>query len=376
MRDEPSDSSTPGAQPTGPAQPTQASRAPLPPLVDPDALGRYLAQALPGPDAEMPLQVERIRGGHSNETFFVTRGRDQWALRRPPRGPLLPTAHDVGREYRVLRGLERTNVPIPRPILFCEDTSVIGAPFYLMERAHGVVIRATLPPAFQADVAAREGLGYAVIDTLADLHAVDWQAVGLADLGKPQGYLERQLRRWTGQLDASRNRPLPDLDAVTAWLQTHLPESPAATVVHGDYRLDNLMFAPEPPARTVAILDWEMATLGDPLADVGYLLSFWREPGDPDFGALGDAAWNVTAQPGFPTRAQLVERYAARTGRQMGHVNFYVALAIWKLAILLEGSYKRHLSGTTDDPFFATLGQGIPMLARRALAVCEGAAGV
>ena len=356
-------------------QPSDASTTSLPPLVDAEALSRYLAQALPGPDAATPLQVERIRGGHSNETFFITRGRDQWALRRPPRGPLLPTAHDVGREYRVLRGLEHTNVPIPRPILLCDDTSVIGAPFYLMERVHGVVIRAALPSAFAAE-ATRADIGYAVIDRLADLHAVDWHAVGLGDLGKPQGYLERQLRRWTGQLDASRNRPLPDLDAVTAWLQSHLPESPAATVVHGDYRLDNLMFAPEPPARVVAILDWEMATLGDPLADVGYLLSFWREAGDPDMGALGDAAWNVTAQPGFPTRAQLVERYAARTGRRMDHVAFYVALAIWKLAILLEGSYKRHLAGTTDDPFFATLGEGIPALARRALAVCEGRAGV
>ncbi len=344
-------------------------------LVDAAALGRYLAQALPGPDATEPLQVERIRGGHSNETFFITRGREQWALRRPPRGPLLPTAHDVAREYRVLRGLEQTNVPIPLPILLCEDSSVIGAPFYLMERVQGVVIRAALPPAFATEEA-RRAIGFAVIDRLTDLHAVDWQAVGLGDLGKPQGYLERQLRRWTGQLDASRNRPLPDLDAVTAWLQAHLPESPAATIVHGDYRLDNLMFAPDLPPRVVAILDWEMATLGDPLADVGYLLSFWREPGDPDMGALGDAAWNVTAQPGFPTRAQLVERYAARTGRQMDHVAFYVALAIWKLAILLEGSYKRHLSGTTDDPFFATLGEGIPALARRALAVCEGRAGV
>ena len=349
--------------------------ASLPPLVDPEALGRYLAQALPGPDAETPLQVERIRGGHSNETFFVTRGASQWALRRPPRGPLLPTAHDVGREYRVLRGLEHTNVPVPKPVLMCEDTSVIGAPFYLMERVQGVVIRAELPPGFAADVAARAGLGEELIDRLADLHAVDWQTVGLADLGKPSGYLERQLRRWTGQLDASRSRPLPDLDAVTAWLAANLPESPPATIVHGDYRLDNLIFAPEPPARALAILDWEMATLGDPLADLGYLLSFWREPADPDAGALrqlGDASWNVTAQPGFPTRAQLVARYAARTGRRVDHLAFYVALAIWKLAILLEGSYKRRLAGTTDDPFFNTLDEGVPLLGARALAVCNG----
>ncbi len=366
-----SDSAQAPRDDTAPARPSTTQ----PPLVDAEALGRYLAVALPGPDTDVALEVERIRGGHSNETFYITRGGERWALRRPPRGPLLPTAHDVAREYKVLRGLEHTNVPVPRPLLLCEDTSVIGAPFYLMERVNGVVIRATLPPAFDND-AAREALGYQTIDTLADLHAVDWQAVGLGDLGKPQGYLERQLRRWTGQLDASRNRPLPDLDAVTAWLHEHLPESPAATVVHGDYRLDNLMFAPELPAKVVAILDWEMATLGDPLADVGYLLSFWREANDPDMGSLGDASWKITAQPGFPTRAQLVERYAARTGRQMDHVAFYVALAIWKLAILLEGSYKRHLSGTTDDPFFATLGEGIPMLARRALAVAQGEVGV
>src|SRR5262249_1835231 len=254
---------------------------------------------------------------------------------------------------------------------FCDAWRVVGAPFYLMERIPGVVIRAKPPPAFAADGTARRGLGETLIDALAALHAVDWQAVGLSDFGKPQGYLDRQLRRWTGQLDASRTRPLPDLDAVTAWLRSHLPESPPATIVHGDYRLANLIVAPEPPPRRLAIVDWEMATIGDPLADLGYLLSFWAEPDDPLF-SLADAAWRITAQPGFPTRAQLVARYAARTGRQLDHVSFYVALAIWKLAILLEGSYKRHLSGTTDDPFFATLDIGIPLLAARALAVCNG----
>jgi len=340
-------------------------------LVDTEALRRYLALALPSPEAEVPLAIERIRGGHSNETFYLTRGGERYVLRRPPRGPLLPTAHDVGREYRVLSALADPYVPVPRPILFCDDAGVFGAPFYLMERVPGVVIRAKLPSAFAADEAARAGLGDALIDALADLHAVDWQAVGLGDFGKPQGYLDRQLRRWIGQLDASRTRPLPDLDAVTEWLRDHLPESPAATIVHGDYRLDNLIYAPEPPARVLAIVDWEMATIGDPLADLGYLLSFWAEPDDPLF-ALADAAWRITAQPGFPTRAQLVARYAARTGRYMEHVSFYVALAIWKLAILLEGSYKRHLSGTTDDPFFATLDIGIPLLAARAHAVCKG----
>ena len=340
----------------------------LPPLVDIERLTGYLTREFPGNDA--PVQVERVRGGHSNETFYVTRGADEWVLRRPPRGPLLPTAHDVGREYRVLAALAATDVPAPRPVLFCTDTDVIGAPFYLMERARGYVIRERLPEMF-ASVETRRDIGLRLVDTLADLHAVDWQAVGLGDFGKPSGYLERQLRRWTGQLDASRNRPLPDLDAVSAWLAANLPESGPATIVHGDYRLDNVMYAAELPPRIVAIFDWEMATIGDPLADLGYLLSFWREPGDPLF-ALLDAAWQVTEQSGFPTRRELVTRYAERTGRQMAHVSFYVALAIWKLAILLEGSYGRHLAGTTDDPFFASLDEGVPALARRALAVCNG----
>jgi aminoglycoside phosphotransferase (APT) family kinase protein len=349
---------------------SNAAGAPLAPLVSQDALADYLDRALPDTSGA-PLIVERVHGGHSNETFFVTRGSHEWVLRRPPRGPLLPTAHDVAREYRVLNALVDTAVPVPQPTLLCTDTDVIGAPFYLMERVHGVVIRATLPPAFEQDESSRAALGFELIDRLADLHAVDWQAAGLDDFGKPHGYLERQLRRWAGQLDASRNRPLPDLDAVTAWLAANLPESGAASIVHGDYRLDNAMFAPEPPAHILAIFDWEMATIGDPLADLGYLLSFWQEAGDPGM-ELGDAAWRITALPGFPTRAQLVARYAERTGRQMGHVAFYVALAIWKLAILLEGSYRRHLAGTTDDPFFATLDQGVPSLARRALAVCHG----
>jgi aminoglycoside phosphotransferase (APT) family kinase protein len=342
----------------------------LPPLVDPTALGAYLARELPG--GEEAIEVERIRGGHSNETFYIRRGVEEWVLRRPPRGPLLPTAHDVAREYRVLQALMQTNVPVPRSVLMCEDTDVIGAPFYLMERVQGVVTRTKLPPAFEADIPARAGLADELIDRLADLHAVDWQAVGLGDFGKPQGYLERQVRRWAGQLDASRNRDLPDLDAVTVWLQENLPESGPATIVHGDYRLDNVMYREEPPAQIVAIFDWEMATLGDPLADLGYLLSFWRERGDPEPELQSDASWRISEMEGFPTRAQLVQRYAERTGRQMIHVPFYVALAIWKLAILLEGSYRRHLSGTTDDPFFASLGEGVPALARRALAVCRG----
>jgi aminoglycoside phosphotransferase (APT) family kinase protein len=345
----------------------------LPPLVDEAALERYLTEHRPGASGDMPLTVERIvAAGHSNETFFVTRGDQSWVLRRPPRGPLLPTAHDVLREYRVLSALAQTDVPVPQPVLACDDVSVIGAPFYLMERVQGVVIRETLPP-FADAPATRRDLGLALVDALAALHSVDWRDLGLANFGKPDGYLERQIRRWMGQLDGARNREIPELDQVSEWLKDHLPESPPATIVHGDYRMDNVMYAEGLPVRVVAILDWEMSTLGDPLADLGYLLSFWRQPDDPEAG-FTSPAWRISEAEGFPTRQELAERYAEKTGRRIANVAFYEALAIWKLAVLLEGSYKRHLAGTTDDPFFALLREGVPALARRALAVCQGGA--
>lgn len=343
----------------------------LPPLVDEERLREYLARRIPAEHTnDMPLRVERVRGGHSNETFFIGRGSHEWVLRRPPRGPLLPTAHDVLREYRVLKALNTTNVPVPRVILACDDVSIIGAPFYLMERLHGLVIHTELP-SFAGDAAGRVALSRSLIDALAALHTVDWQAVGLGDFGKPEGYLERQVRRWTGQLEKSRQRPLPDLDAVTAWLTAHMPVSGPATIVHGDFRIDNAMYASDRP-EVIALLDWEMATIGDPLADVGYLLSFWREQGDPEPGFTSDS-WRVMEQPGFPSRTEIAEYYAERTGRSIGDMAFYVALAIWKLAILLEGSYQRHRSGTTDDPFFEQLEYGVPELARRALDVCNNA---
>lgn len=340
----------------------------LPPLVDEAALERYLNEHLP--DADGPLSAERVIAGHSNETFFITRGGQSWVLRRPPLGPLLPTAHDVLREYRVLSALSKTDVPVPAPVLVCEDTAVIGAPFYLMERKQGVVIRERLP-AFVDTPVERRNLGLALVDALVELHNVDWRAAGLEGFGKPEGYLERQVRRWMGQFDGARNRAIPELDQVSVWLKDHLPESPPATIVHGDYRMDNVMFANGLPVRVIAILDWEMSTLGDPLADLGYLLSFWRQAGDPEL-EFASPSWRITEPEGFPTRQEIAERYAAKTGRRIKDVAFYQALAIWKLAVLLEGSYKRHLSGTTDDPFFALLREGVPALARRALAVCQG----
>jgi aminoglycoside phosphotransferase (APT) family kinase protein len=334
------------------------------PLVDPEALERFLDERLPGPGR---LEVERHQAGHSNETFFVRRGEDEWVLRRPPRGAFLPTAHDVLREYRVLSALAETGVRAPHPVLACEDEAVLGVPFFLMERAHGFVIREELPPGFRRDEEARSTIGDELVDALAELHAVDWRRVGLEDWGRPSGYLGRQVKRWRGQLELATqySRPLPDLVRVGEWLAGHLPESGAPAIVHGDYKLDNMCFAPDPPARLTSIFDWEMSTIGDPLADVGWMISFWREPEDPADVLERDTA--VTRLPGFQPRDDLLERYRARTGRVMSDLSFYTVLAVWKLAVLLEGSYARHLAGLTDDPLFAELEEGVPSLARRAL---------
>jgi aminoglycoside phosphotransferase (APT) family kinase protein len=344
----------------------------LPPLVNEPALAAYLAGQLPAPGPTVGLTAVKVGTGHSNETFLITRelagGETQeWILLRPPRGPLLPTAHDVGREYRLISALVHSALPVPAPVLFCADESVIGAPFYLMEKIPGIVIRSAVPEAF-ATPAHRAALAEELVQTLVRLHAVDWKAVGLETLGKPEGYLERQLKRWTGQLEKSRHRPLPELDMVSEWLARHLPSSPPATIVHGDFRIDNVMYAPAPPARILAVVDWEMATLGDPLADLGYLLSNWREKGDPPpvFDRELDLG-RITEQDGFPTRAEVAARYAELSGRAVENLKFYEALAVWKLAILLEGNYVRYLAKTTDDPFYALLDKGVPALGKRAL---------
>jgi aminoglycoside phosphotransferase (APT) family kinase protein len=309
-------------------------------------------------------RVWRLGDGQSNLVFALDLGEGRAVvLRRPPPGPLPPTAHDVLREYRVIAALYGTAVPVPRPVLACADPSVIGAPFYLMERMAGDAIRRELPPALaEAPPAERRAIAEQAVDTLAALHGLDAPAVGLGDLGRPSGYMGRQLRRWRGQLDLARTRPLPDLDWVSDWLDAHLPaeEGPTA-IVHGDYKLDNLLFAPEPPARLLAVVDWEMATLGDPLADLGWFLSYWREPGDPPPESARTS--RVSELPGFPTRSELAGRYAARAGRDLPDFTFHLTFSRWKMAIIREGHYSRHVRGTAGDFDFAELEHTIPALA-------------
>jgi aminoglycoside phosphotransferase (APT) family kinase protein len=279
-------------------------------LIDVAALERFIRTHLPPQEGE--LVVEKHEAGYSNETFYVSWGPKRWVMRRPPRGDILPTAHDMLREYRVLSALVPTGVRVPRPVVACEDRSVIGVPFYLMERVEGTVIREQLPPEFAA-MADRQRIGDEVIDALVELHAVDWRASSLATLGKPQGFLERQLRRWTGQLDLTlpHTRQLLGIHEVTSWLQAHLPPQSDTSVVHGDYKLDNVMFAARPPITLVAIFDWEMATLGDPLADLGWVLSFWGPTGDPPEPEPKGSNF-ITEQPGFRSREELAAKDRAQ----------------------------------------------------------------
>jgi aminoglycoside phosphotransferase (APT) family kinase protein len=286
-------------------------------------------------------------------------------LRRPPRGPLPPSAHDVLREARLLRALESTPVRVPRVLVTCDDPAVIGAPFYVMERITGEVITDTIPAALDNPVE-RSGLADELIDALVELHRIDWTQIGLEGFGKPTGYLERQLRRFTGLWEHNRTRELPQVEEVGRWLAANLPQSPAATIVHGDFRLGNTMFAADAPARLVSIFDWEMATIGDPLADVGYLLMHWTQPGD-ELGKFN--LNNVTLRAGFPTRAELTSRYEERSGRRVQAVDWYVTLALWKAIVFMEGNYKRAMAGSTDDPYLKSFGEGVVEIADRALTV-------
>ncbi len=355
-----------------PTQPTVARD-----LVDIERLAPWLADVL---GATGDVSVARLGEGHSNLTYAVTVGDRHWVLRRPPTGPLLPTAHDVVREYRVLDLLVRAAEPVrvPAPVAVCADDSVLGAPFYLMERVAGEVVR-TDPPVW-LDPAGRHALGLDLVTAFAEVHRVDPRPFVATGLGRPGGYLQRQLRRWTGQREGivtavgatgGTARDLPDYDAVRDWLAARLPAEQLPAVVHGDAKLDNVVVAPPEagrPARVAAVLDWEMATVGDPRADLGYLLSFWPEDGRP--AASHPLARLVTSGDGFPTRVELVAAWEAATGRSAGDLTWFVTLAVWKLAVLLEASYHRHLAGSTDDPFFATLEQGVPALLAHARETC------
>jgi aminoglycoside phosphotransferase (APT) family kinase protein len=318
-------------------------------------------------DVVPPLGFDLVAGGRSNLTYRVTDAAGHaWVLRRPPLGQVLATAHDMGREHRIISALAPTDVPVAPVVGLCTDESVNGAPFYVMDFVEGLVAR-DAAAARALDVPARARAGEQIADVLARIHAVDPDAVGLGDLGRREGYVERQLKRWYGQWQKSKTRELPVVDEVHAALAARVPEQGPAAIVHGDYRLDNCLLRPD--GTIAAVLDWELCTLGDPLADVGLLLVYWTERDDPH-PALLDAS---TTLEGFPTRSELVERYARASGRDVSAVDYYVAFGYWKLACILEGVYARYKGGVMGETSgFEGFAAQVEILAEAAKATVEG----
>ncbi len=309
-----------------------------------------------------------IGDGHSNVTYAVRRGERQFVLRRPPRPPVPPSANDMLREARILRALDG-RARVPRVLAECADASVLGAPFYIMEQLQGIVAGDRVPAVLD-NPTERRHMGEELIDALVELHALDWRAAGLEGFGRPDGYLERQLRRFRGLWEANRTREVPAVEEVADWLGSHLPASGPSTIVHGDYRLGNVMFSPAPPARILAVLDWEMSTIGDPLADLGYLCALYADADDPPLDVLGFSA--LTRADGFPRKAELVARYEAAAGRAMTDIRWYRALALWKVAVYMEGNYRRAASGMSDDPYLRSFGEQVVALAALARDLTRG----
>jgi aminoglycoside phosphotransferase (APT) family kinase protein len=315
------------------------------------------------------LTARIVGHGRSNLTYRLEAAGQAWVLRRPPLSHVLPTAHDMKREYRIISALEPTDVPVPHAVALCEDPTVNGAPFYIMSFVDGMVPTDPKLVAATFDEAARRRLGEELIDTLAVFHAIDPSSVGLGDFGKPKGFIARQVRRFTEQLERSTVRKVPEMEELAARLVRAVPEESAHSLVHGDYRLDNCVISYD--AHIAAVLDWEMATLGDPLADVGLQFMYWPDRGAGAAPTSAVTSGAVLALPGFPTRSEAIARYATKSGRDITNLDFYAALAFFKLAVILEGIHARYLEGGTVGAGFETMGDQAIGLARQGLAVAD-----
>src|SRR6478752_6980537 len=337
----------------------------VPPGVDLSRLQPWFAAHVDGATGG-PLHASLISGGRSNLTYSVGDDANEWVLRRPPLGHVLPTAHDMAREHTVLSALAQTDVPVPRTLAFCSDESVNDAPFYVMEKVDGTILRTPAELAQLSAVDARRN-SEELIDVLVAIHAVDYKAVGLSEFGHPDGYIERQVRRWGEQWERSKSRELPEIEELARRLRAALPASPPPTIVHGDYRLDNTMLAPDDPGLIVAVLDWEMATLGDPLSDVGLFLVYYVR----DQSNLAGADPAMAPGAGFLTREEVADRYAGASGRDVSQLDFYEMLASYKLAIILEGIHARFLMGKTVGEGFDHIGSLVEVMVQGALDQCS-----
>ena len=335
--------------------------------IDLAKLAAYLAPRLEHPIE--PLQVSQFPGGHSNLTYCISAGRTEYVLRRPPLGPVPPKAHDMAREYHVLSQIGPHFSPAPRIFLLCEDQSVLGAPFFLMERRKGVTIRRQVPPEIAAHQDYPPRISESFIDCLAELHAIDIRRHGLDAIGRPEGFLERQVRGWSGRWGRARTEPVPEMEALSEWLAREMPASQPATIVHNDYKLDNLILDPQDPGHITAVLDWEMTTVGDPLVDLGIVLCYWSQAGDPPMRR--EAISPVTAQPDWYSRQALMQRYASASGRDLTGIRYYEIFGLYKLAVVLQQIYHRFHAGQTNDQRFADFNHRVRGLAESAVLVLE-----
>jgi aminoglycoside phosphotransferase (APT) family kinase protein len=336
--------------------------------IDLAVLDRYLSQALP--DAQGELSVEQFPSGFSNLTYLVRKGEREMVLRRPPFGAAIKSAHDMGREHRILSALAPVYPKAPRPLAFCDDASVLGAPFYLMERVRGVILRPGVAALEDVAPADRRAISEAVVDALAELHALDYTRVGLAGLGHHEGYVERQVRGWAGRYQAARTHDLEAMDRVAAWLDAHRPAEGAPAFIHNDFKHDNVVLDPERLSRVLAVLDWEMATVGDPLMDLGSTLAYWVQEDDaPAWRAVGFAG--ITTRPGSLRRSEVLERYARATGRDVSGIAFYYAFGLFKVAVIAQQIYARYRQGHTTDPRFAHLDAAVAVCAQTSWRAAE-----
>jgi aminoglycoside phosphotransferase (APT) family kinase protein len=329
-------------------------------------LSAYLGRHFDGPGQ---VTVEQFPAGHSNLTYRVTWGSRELVLRRPPFGSQVKTAHDMGREYRVLSKLHKAYNVAPKVIHYCGDLSVLDVPFYLMEPIRGIILRRELPPGLLLSPAIARQLSEAFLDNLVRLHGLDYEKIGLSDLGKPQGYLERQVKGWIERYHNSATHDLSEVDRISAWLTQNIPASSDATLIHNDYKYDNVVLNSNDITKILGVLDWEMCTLGDPLSDLGTTLAYWTDPGDRD--ELQEVRSAPTTMPGTSTRAELAQRYALATGRDIRDMVFYLTFARFKVAVIVQQIYYRYARGLTHDERFATMPHKIAILMRASLHCAE-----
>jgi aminoglycoside phosphotransferase (APT) family kinase protein len=338
--------------------------------LDVERLGAYLAEQFS--DLTGNVEVAQFPSGYSNLTYLLAAklrqgGMRELVLRRPPFGSMVRSAHDMGREHRILSGLAPVYPQAPRPLVYCGDEAVLGAPFYLMERLEGIILRGSLSESERPEPAVMAEVAEAFVATLSELHAVDPAAAGLADLGRPEGYVRRQVEGWSQRWVAARTDETPDMEAVASWLAEHQPTESGAALIHNDFKYDNLVLDARDLSRVVGVLDWEMATVGDPLMDLGGSLGYWMEPEDPP--ELLGLGLSPTMLAGNPGRLEVAERYAALSGRELGNLVFYFAFGLFKIAVIIQQIYYRYRQGLTKDPRFAQLGSGVracAMMARQA----------